>query len=336
MTPLADLTQAGTERERLDPRRPWGWRVDSERDATGEVVPVLTVFLVNRECPWRCVFCDLHQYTLSREVQPGDVPTQLRGALGAVRALGAAPRQIKLYNAGSFFDPRAIPPRDYEPMADLLGRFERVIVECHPALVGAPVGRFASFLRHASERTPAGGGRLTRLEVAMGLETVNPEVLPRLGKGVTLEGFRRASDRLRDSGVDLRAFVLVQPPYEKPGEAVEWAIRSTEFAIDCGACAVSLIPVRSGPPALAELERIGEFRAPEIATLEQALDASINAARGRARVFADTWDLDRYLSCLKCREARRSRLERIQNAQRTEVPVACHCSGTGTGSPGAD
>lgn len=338
MTPLADYSQAGTVRERLDPRRPWGWLLEAERDATGELVPVLTVFLVNRECPWRCVFCDLHQYTLPREVQAGDIPAQLLGALEAVRRQGATPRQIKLYNAGSFFDPRAIPPGDHESIADLLGGFERVIVECHPALVGAPVGRFFEFLRRASERAlpGGGGGRGIRLEVAMGLETVNPGVLPRLGKGVTLEGFRRASDRLRAAGVDLRAFVLVQPPYEGPGEAVEWACRSVEFAIDCGACAVSLIPVRSGTSVLTELERLGEFRQPTLDTLERALDASLEVAGGRARVFADVWDLDRFSTCLKCREARRSRLERIQNAQRTELPVACPCSATGTGSPGAD
>lgn len=335
MTPLADFSQAGTVRERLDPRRPWGWLLETERDATGELVPVLTVFLVNRECPWRCVFCDLHQYTLPREVLPGDIPAQLAGALEAVQGRGATPRQLKLYNAGSFFDPRAIPPRDHEPIADLLGGFERVIVECHPALVGASVGRFASFLRRASERSLAGGGggRETRLEVAMGLETVNPEVLPRLGKGVTLEGFRRASDRLREAGVDLRAFVLVQPPYERPGEAVEWACRSTEFAIDCGACAVSLIPVRSGTSVLVELERLGEFRQPTLDTLERALDASLEVARGRARVFADTWDLDRFSPCLECREARRSRLWRVQKAQLTEPRVDCACSRAG--SPGA-
>ncbi len=44
---------------------------------------------------------------------------------------------MKLYNAGSFFDPRAVPESDYDDIAAQLVGLERVIVESHPALIGA-------------------------------------------------------------------------------------------------------------------------------------------------------------------------------------------------------
>jgi uncharacterized Fe-S cluster-containing MiaB family protein len=55
-------------------------------------------------------------------------------------------RQIKLYNSGSFFDPRAIPPADYVVIAGRVRTFERVIVECHPALVGESALAFRDLL----------------------------------------------------------------------------------------------------------------------------------------------------------------------------------------------
>ena len=78
--------------------------------------------------------------------------------------------QLKLYNAGSFFDPRAVPEADYDGIAARLAGFTHVIVESHPALVGARTWTASRRARAgvAPEAPPA-------LEVAMGLETAHPE-----------------------------------------------------------------------------------------------------------------------------------------------------------------
>ena len=124
------------------------------------VEPVATIFLTNRECPFRCLMCDLWRNTLSETVPLGAIPAQIDHAL-----LKLPPaRQLKLYNSGSFFDPQAIPPADYGAIAQRANRFERLIVENHPALTGDACLRFRDLLSG-------------KLEIAMGLETAHPEVL---------------------------------------------------------------------------------------------------------------------------------------------------------------
>ena len=235
-------------RNSLDPTRPYAFFVEEERSASGEVVPVATVFLTNRECPWRCLMCDLWKNTLAENVPAGAIPTQIDYAL---QRLPPA-RQIKLYNSGSFFDTRAIPRQDYPAILSRVAAFERVIVECHPALVGENCFRFEEQLTG-------------RLEVAMGLETVHPQILEQLNKRMTTDQFAAAAALLREHDIDLRVFILVKPPFMREEEALDWAERSLDFAFDCGATAATLIPTRAGNGAMEELAGIGEFSPPRLA-----------------------------------------------------------------------
>jgi radical SAM enzyme (TIGR01210 family) len=219
---------------------------------------------------------------------------------------------LKLYNAGSFFDPRAIPPQDLAAVARLAGPFERLIVECHPALVGRRCLEFREQLGDV------------RLEVAMGLETVHPEVLSRLNKRMTLELFRRAADLLREHGTDLRVFILVRPPWLSEAEGLEWAKRSLDFGFECGAAVCSLIPTRGGNGAMEALAAAGEYAPPSLATLEAALEYGLSLRAGR--VLADLWDLDRLPACPRCFLARRARLREMNRAQAIAAPVACDCA----------
>jgi len=254
--------------------------------------------------------CDLWRHTLLRSVPEGAIPAQIRQVLPDLRPA----RRIKLYNAGSFFDPKAIPPGDYAGIAALLDRFERVTVECHPALVGNSCFAFHDLV----------GGRL---EVAIGLETVHPAVLPRLNKNMTAEGFRRAAGDLARRGIPLRSFVLVGLPFVTPAESVEWCVRSVGFAFDCGSSVVSLIPTRTGNGALDALAASGEFVAPTLAMLEESV--ALGVSSGRGRVFADLWDLARLRDCEDCFDARAERLERINLEQRVPAPVWCAACGGG-------
>jgi hypothetical protein len=191
--------------------------------------------------------------------------------------------------------------------------FERVIVECHPALVGESCIRFRDLI--------AG-----RLEVAMGLETAHPEILQRLNKRMSLEQFEQAAQVLEINDIDLRVFILVKPPFMDEEEALEWAARSLEFAFDCSATAATLIPTRAGNGAMEELAEAGLFSPPRLATLEAAMAGGIAMRRGR--VFVDLWDVKRTATCEACAQLRIARLHAMNLQQCIMQPVHCErCGG---------
>jgi len=301
-------------RNALDPRQPHAFLIEEERAESGEIVRVATVFLTNRGCPWRCVMCDLWRNTLPDANPPGAIPEQIDYALDR---LGPA-RQIKLYNSGSFFDRGAIPETDHAAIAQRLRPFERVVVECHPALIGESCARFSKMLA-APEDSGKGAG--PALEVAMGLETAHPEVLARLNKRMTLEGFASAADFLRRNNIALRVFILVKPPFLDEKDALVWVKRSIDFAFDCDAAVVSLIPTRFGNGALEALAESGQFSPPKLRTLEEA--TAYGVGLGRGRVFADLWDLEKFSDCPACFAARRARLHEM-NLSQTITPFI-HC-----------
>ena len=133
----------------------------------------------------------------------------------------------------------------------------------------------------------------------MGLETAHPEVLERLNKRMTLEQFAAAAERLREQAIDLRVFMLVQPPFVRNDEALHWAQLSLDFAFDCNATAVTLIPTRAGNGAMEALQEAGVFTPPDLRTFEKAVEYGVALQRGR--VFADLWEIERIATCVHCR-----------------------------------
>jgi hypothetical protein len=252
--------------------------------------------------------CDLWRNTLTESVPDGAIPEQISFALSRLPSA----RQIKLYNSGSFFDVHAIPTGDYAAIADLVAPFERVIVESHPSLVGDRCLQFRNLLS-------------PQLEVAMGLETVHPEALERLNKRMTLQQFADSATRLRNNTIDLRVFVLVQPPFIHKDEGLHWAQRSLDYAFDCDATAVTLIPTRAGNGATDLLARAGNFSPPDLRTVEAALEYGIGLKRGR--VFIDLWDIRQVAACVQCREQRISRLETMNDSQSLGEAVRCDACG---------
>lgn len=289
----------------VDAWRPYQYLVEPERTRGRVVEDVGTVFLTNRECPFRCLMCDLWKNTLDERVPDGAILTQIDWALANLPPV----RNLKLYNSGNFFDAQAIPSGELPRIAERLSFLQTLIVECHPRLVGPACFEFRNQLR-------------PELQVAMGLETVHPQVLPRLNKRMTLIDFESAAQRLKDHGIGIRAFLLLRPPYLDEMEGLHWAKRSIDFAFGVGVECCVIIPTRGGNGAMEQLQKAGSFGPPRLASLEAATEYGIELGAGR--VFADLWNIEQLFRCQACGPERAQRLLSMNLTQ--TIPRRVHCA----------
>jgi hypothetical protein len=280
---------------------------EQEPGLSGNIELVNTIFLTGKECVYKCLMCDLWKNTLNEAAPLGAIAQQIDYALDQLPAADV----IKLYNSGNFFDTKAISPSEYSSVVSRLTHYKRVVVENHPKLCNDHCLEFNELLDG-------------RLEVAMGLETIHPEALSKLNKQLTPDDFRKAAGFLIAHGIDVRAFVLLNPPYlTDPKESVEWTLRSIQFAFDSGAARCSVIPVRPGNGVMEVLQREDHYIPPSLAMLEEVMDTAL--LFGHGQVFVDTWDIGFLSSCPLCFAARKDRLEKMNLTQKVIPSIPCHC-----------
>ena len=301
-----DILAARPARNVVDPNVPYAFLVEPEYSTAGMLDDVATIFLTNRECPFRCLMCDLWQNTTTETVPIGAIPRQIDFALERLPST----RNIKLYNSGNFFDKRAIPPADHTAIAQRLQPFRTVIVENHP--------RFCSDICVDFSKQIDG-----QLEIAIGLETVHPQVLQRLNKQMTLGDFERAVQFLRGNDIEVRAFMLLRPPYLSEPQGIDWALRSLEFAFSLGVGCCAVIPTRAGNGIMQQLEADGNFTSPSLRSLEYVTETGLQMNAGR--VFADLWDIETLAACADCGPGRIQRIREMNFTQTVPPPVSCHC-----------
>lgn len=290
---------------------PYMFLHEREMQKSGRVESVNTIFLTNKECPFTCLMCDLWKHTLDEPTPAGAIPAQIDYALSRLPDATV----VKLYNSGNFFDGKAIPECDYQSITELLSGYDHVIVENHPKLIGPMVDRFQNMLNGS-------------LEIAMGLETVHPQVLPALNKNFSIDDFKKAASFFRNRDVEMRVFLLLNPPYltdEK--ENYEWCMKSVEFAFDQGVNACTIIPTRDGNGIMQKLKANGDYLPPKLNALETVFADALSLKRGR--VFCDTWDLGLFSECSSCFEGRKDRLEKMNITQNVQPEITCDCNSGG-------
>jgi hypothetical protein len=307
----AAILAARGSREAVDPTMPYAHFVEPEPTPEGRIEDVATVFVTNRECSFRCLVCDLWKHTTGRDAVSASVAEQVGWALAKLPRTS----HVKIYNSGSFFDTQAISRNDRARIGELVEGRQTLIVECHPRLVNQDCAEFAAAIAPV------------RLQVAIGLETVDPALLPRLNKGMSLYDFERAVRFLMECGVDVRAFVLLGPPGHRGDQAVLWAKRSLDHAFSLGVECCVVIPVRPGNGIVDELERKGFFARPVLSELEAVIVHGLRTARWPEgeRVFADLWDIEDFFDCANCSALRAAALRRMNLTQLPAVPVRCSC-----------
>ena len=296
------------QKNSVDPWVPYAYFVEDERTAAGLIESVATVFLTNRECPFRCVMCDLWKNTVNVTVPIGAIPAQVDFALSRLPTT----KHAKLYNSGNFFDRRAVPTQDLPNIARRIEYLETIIVENHPRFCNAACGEFRNLLSG-------------RLEIAMGLETIHAESLRRLNKQMTVQDFFQAVEYLLSEDIDVRAFILLRLPGMSETEGIEWAVKSADAAFHRGVTTCTIIPVRGGNGAMDRLEEQGQFQPPVLRSLETAFEECLrlNCTVNQRRVFVDLWDLVRISQCAFCFSARQQRLRDMNDRQLILPPVIC-------------
>jgi radical SAM enzyme (TIGR01210 family) len=288
---------------------------------------VTSVFLAGAECTFRCTMCDLWKHTLDQPTPRGAIPKQIEFALRDrstnAKVQGNAPTRlpvdqtpqwIKLYNSSNFFDRRSVPPEDWHEISKRVIRFDRVIVENHPRLIDDNARRFA-------------GQIAGKLEIAMGLETVFEPSIRLLNKQMTLTDFRQAADRLMTMEIDLRVFILLQPPGTPAEQAIDGVFDSLRFARQCGARHASIIPTRGGNGIMEQLALGGQFKPPDATSLERCFELALQDQSSMV-VTVDLWDFDKLSGlCETCSAAREQRLSTM-NLTQSLLPIEqfdCQC-----------
>lgn len=307
MPDTREIVKLRSPKNVLDPEIPYHFLHEEEPDEQGNLQKINTVFLTVKECSFKCLMCDLWKNTLNEPTRPGVILKQIDYALERLPAAEV----IKLYNNGNFFDPKSIPSCDYPAIINRLQSFRRVIVENHPSLCGEACVEFSDKLQGA-------------LEIAIGLETIHPAILPKLNKQIIPEDFQKAASFLKKNKIDVRAFVLLNPPYlTSKQENVDWVIKTVKFAFQSGAHACSIIPTRSGNGIMDLLYQQGNYTIPSLDTLEEVFEKSLGMGLGL--VFADTWEIGFLSNCVSCFEKRKKRLETMNLSQKINQRVACSC-----------
>lgn len=289
---------------RVRPEQPYAFHHELERAPSGRLERVNVVFLTNRECPWTCTMCDLWRHTTKEPVTADQLLRQLDYALERLPEADA----IKLYNSGSFFDRLAIPPAAYRGIAERLHRYQRVIVESHPTLIGRRTLQFQELLEG-------------QLEVAIGVECIHPGVLDALNKRLTVAELEQTVAWLHAHHLLVRAFILLKPPFLPASEALDWTCHTVRWATNHRIQTVVLIPTRTGNGIMERLEQAGRFAPPRPQEIEAAV-AFLFGQQIPVRLL-DTWDLARFYPCPDCAALQQERFVRINQTQTWIPPVRC-------------
>ena len=328
-----------------------GFVREDEPDGQGGVVATRTYFLVGSECRFSCSMCDLWKYTLDDPVTPlGSLVAQidaLEQQCSSVQPQGfegaseTGKEWLKLYNAANFFDERNVASLEREWISERCAKYSRVIVENHAAL-------FQS--KSVQQETLRFRDRLKgELEVALGLETIDPNAMKLLNKSMRLDQFEAAVDFLRGEGIHSRAFVLLGPPGTEANEQKDWALKACLQATQWGVGRSCVIPTRKGNGWTDLQFGNGGWVPPKAEDLEDVLDELLLSRTiepqslpltsvVRPVYTVDLWDwelltgpctrqasseqaTDRYSSCryssceIACRTVRKHRLEQMNLLQ---------------------
>lgn len=232
-----------------------------ERDFLGSEVSAGVVILPTLGCRWGrnsgCTMCG-YVYDSWNNSQE-EILHQFKTAL---KSLGNI-EYLKIFNSGSFFDPAEISQDTAKKIFSEINKLEtrQVQVESRPEFI--------------TEDALAAKDELNaELEIGIGLETTSDYIRENcINKNFALWDFKIALKTCRDSGVKVKAYLLVKPPFLSEKEAISDAVNSAVEAYKLGVSRISFNPLNVQKATLAEyLWRKGEYSPPWLWSIVEILE----------------------------------------------------------------
>ncbi len=279
--------------------------------AGGRRVDAMVAIMRTSGCCWvkngGCTMCGY------REASLGGVSEEdlMRQVDQAVSRYGGEPF-VKLYTSGSFLDDGEVPPAVRARIFDEFSGCERILFESRPEFVTPEV--LSTVPDNAS--------------VALGLESSDPEVLEKaVHKGFTPDDVRRAGTLAKETGLGVRTYLLLKPPFMTESAAIEDAVRSARFAdAFSDEISVNLLNVQRGT-VVERLWRKGEFRPPWIWSLVEVFERLSGTVGARLMSSPSGGGASRGVhNCGKCDGDVLAAVERFSYSQDpADLDVVCGC-----------
>jgi len=175
-----------------------------------------------------CTNCGFPQaFGTGKPVSAEDYLAQVEAALARIPPGIKAPVEVDFYNSGSYFNPEEVPEPAQAAMLALAASRPEVaslLVETRP--------EYATAARLDQAVTASQG---KPLEIGIGLESTNPEILRRrIHKGYTWEDFAAAARLVAGAGAGLLAYILLKPIDTAEREAIEDSVSTGQKVFALG------------------------------------------------------------------------------------------------------
>ena len=197
------------------------------------------LFLLSNGCEWAikgahgCTMCG-HLAKQTRSLIPLSSEDYISQFMGEFEKINFKETPIlNLYNNGSFFNERELPEQARNRMLREINKnkdIKMVVLETRPEFVTEEV------MEQTKVSVPD-----TRVEVAMGLETMNDlKRMISVNKGFTLKRYDQAIQIIQKYHMHARSYVLLKPLFFSEKEGIDEAIHTIEYAFNSGVSTVSL------------------------------------------------------------------------------------------------
>jgi archaeosine synthase beta-subunit len=235
----------------------------------GEILETLTVIFRSAGCSWnRCRMCGYRHErypAMSEDDLTDRIVRQIRWVQETYRADDY--QMLKIFTSGSFFDPDEVPVAARQAVAEAF-RGNVVIAETRPEYVSVDaLEEFCGVIDTGAHSKP--------LSVAMGLETTSDYIREKcIDKGFSYADFLGASDRAHSAGAEVKAYLMMKPPFLTEREARDDMVQSIrEVSSIAESISMNLCTVQSGT----EVERLWKQQAYRPPYLWSVLDVLLGS-----------------------------------------------------------